>query len=159
MRGFVRLAAAAAAILLAACAPVNQAPSEPADPSRVEFMDSATFDHQLAEALHTSQDEVTVVPLAPVGLNQMPQRLDKWLSAVKESGGKVKAAPVETTADGGQARGIIGVVIDVVLSLFDLGREKALYSSAANYDAMLFYDKASGQVKEMVLRKRHKPEG
>lgn len=145
----------ALAATVSACLPAVEekpATASPVPASRIDFMDSMSFDQDLSNALVAQPPELKVVPLAPVSLNAMPERLDKWLSAIRQSGGSVKAVPSK-----GGGRGIFGAGIDVVVALFDLGRETVLYAPASGYDATIHYDKASGLVGEILLNRRGFP--
>lgn len=146
-------AVTALCLALAACLPaLEEKPATavpPAAATRIDFLDTMSFDQDLSNALTAQPPEVRVVPLAPVNLNAMPERLDKWLSAIRQSGGAVRAQAAK-----GNGRGILGAGIDVVVALFDLGRERVLYAPAAAYDATIQYDKASGTVGEIILARR-----
>lgn len=57
--------------------------------TRLSFVDLSKFDTELHAALTQQQGPVTVVFYDPVSPNQLPERLQKWLSNVEQSGGKV----------------------------------------------------------------------
>ncbi|MDH3704344.1 MAG: hypothetical protein OEU46_23850 [Alphaproteobacteria bacterium] len=115
----------------------------------VAFIDSSTFDTDLHSALSRDPGTVHVTPAAPFSLNKIPPRIDKWLAAVKSSGGKVAARQDTALA----TRGLIGMVIDVVVALFDQAAEKALYAPAEKYDATLYYG-ADGKVDRVLFTRK-----
>ena len=56
----------------------------------VSFIDLESFDADLALALRSSPDPITVDFLEKPSPNDTPERLQKWVSQVRENGGKVK---------------------------------------------------------------------
>jgi hypothetical protein len=113
------------------------------------FIDSSTFDSDLHDALSKEPGTVHITPAAPFSLNEIPPRMDKWLAAVKSGGGKVAARQDTAVA----TRGLIGMVIDVVVALFDQVAEKRLYAPAENYDATLYYG-ADGMVDRVMFTRK-----
>jgi len=77
---------------LSAC---SSAPTEPPKPV-VTFIDLQKFDDQLSASLSEIKDPVAVNFYSPVTPNEIPQRMQKWLAMIEQSGGKVNV----TTPDG-----------------------------------------------------------
>jgi len=130
-------------------APGTQVATKSDEIATVSFIDSATFDIDLHDALSKTPGTVHVTPAAPFNLNKIPPRMDKWLAAVKSGGGKVAARQDTAVA----TRGLIGMVIDVVVALFDQAAEKALYAPAENYDATLYYG-SDGKVDRVLFTRK-----
>ena len=67
---------------------------------KLSFIDIGSFDRELAESLNAPLDSVVVVFYEKVSPNKIPERLQKWISAVERSGGSVKieTPPNEPTA-------------------------------------------------------------
>ncbi len=85
---------------------------------------------------------------AGFNLNKIPERVDRWLFAIKESGGKVVAEPVAP-----KTRGLISALIDVVVAIFVKLDEMRLYGPSENYDATLLY-REDGMVNKVVFDRR-----
>ncbi len=64
-----------------------------ANKSEVKFIDLTKFDHELYQALNTTEPEIKVVMFEKVSPNNTPDRLQKWLNAVEKNGGKVEIEP------------------------------------------------------------------
>ena len=76
-------------LALSGCATKN--PAEGATVSgEVQFLDSFSFDRKLSASLGAGQPQVDVLFPAVITLNNIPERMDKWLSKVEKFGGKVE---------------------------------------------------------------------
>lgn len=114
------------------------------------FIDSFGFDVDMSTAMRQGYRKIFVAPSTPFTTNAIPERLDKWLFKIKESGNTVVAQavpPENMVAD----RSIIGAVIDVVVAMFSAVKEKALYDPAEHYSATLMFYSDSGKVKTVVF--------
>jgi hypothetical protein len=118
----------------------------------IVFLDSVAFDSDVSESMWEQNREIVILPSSPFTLNEIPPRMEKWLSVIKESGGQVKAKelPPKTQL---AMRGIIGALIDIVVAIFGAVKEQALYGAAKYYDATLEYRKESG-VERVVFSHR-----
>jgi len=84
------------ALLLSACTgPVPMSPSAAASAAspQLSFVDLPKFDRDLSTSLGASFKTVNVAFYEKVSPNQVPERLQKWLSAVERSGGAVRVNP------------------------------------------------------------------
>ena len=115
--------------------------------------ESLLFDSKLSLALRNSEDEFVLETPKGVKLTKIPEKLDKWLSRVKESGGTVKAQALPEPGEM-KTRGIFGVLLDVVLYLLGVAKEELTYGPADDYNAMLHFDKKTGEVKHIVFYKK-----
>jgi len=61
----------------------------------VVFSDLHTFDRELAQSLTAARDPVVVTSADRITQRQMPPRLEKWLAAVDDSGGKIETQSVD----------------------------------------------------------------
>jgi len=122
------------------------------DVPMLTFLDSSVFDRDLSDALRAHPHELHVNAPERFGLSHIPPRLEKWLSAVKDSGGTVKAQPVaqEPLA----MRGLLGMAIDLVVALFDAIHQGILYGPAHDYNVVLYYRQDTGIVEDTVFRRR-----
>ena len=78
-------------LLVSACStpsPTGQGSDEPKQ--KLSFIDINNFDRELTASLNAPLDSVDVVFYEKVSPNKMPERLQKWISAVERSGGNVK---------------------------------------------------------------------
>ncbi|PCI40516.1 MAG: hypothetical protein COA73_15655 [Candidatus Hydrogenedentota bacterium] len=167
-----RLLIAFTAFSLAGCQTVQKAPMEAAPmetssaevqamPSstvqiidatkEVTFLDLSGFDEDLSMNLGDRNKNVVVVAPAKFSLNNIPERLEKWLSAVKDSGGKVQAKEEKTTV---ATRGILGALIDLTVSAVKAKKGLDQLETAENYNVLLTYDKQTGQVKDVLFYHR-----
>ena len=70
---------------LSAC---SSTPKEPPKPI-VTFIDLQKFDDQLSSSLSGIKDPVAVNFYSPVTPNEIPQRMQKWLAMIEQSGGRI----------------------------------------------------------------------
>ena len=78
-------------LLISACStpsPTGPVSNEPKQ--KLSFIDIGNFDRELTASLNAPLDSVDVVFYEKVSPNKMPERLQKWISAVERSGGNVK---------------------------------------------------------------------
>ncbi len=87
-----------------------------------------------------------------VNLNAIPDDLDKWLSRIRDKGGAVKAAALDE--DGQSKRAWLGALIDVILFFVGLAKDEIVFSAVDDFDAVMFYDKVTGDVREIVFTRR-----
>ena len=119
----------------------------------VTFLDTTSFDSDLSQGLGGNNQEVVVDAPAKFNLNNIPDRMNTWFSKVQESGGKVQAQPIPQEGDMA-TRGILGLLIDVVVSLVDVVYERAMYGPAEDYNVLLHYDPKTGEVDRAVFYRR-----
>lgn len=113
------------------------------------FYDGSSFDNDLAQNLAMGPDRATV-RAAAVTINDLPERLGKWLAAVRERGGEVEFKGCgETTT-----RGLVGELIDVSMFAAAMMHEKITYSTVVGYDAVVNYEQASGRIRHIDFVKR-----
>ena len=81
-----RFVAAAILFALAACATPN---GEVTAKPRIDFVDVASFDTQLAVSMHDRLPRVEVQFYDRITPSKLPPRLQRWLMEVEQGGGKV----------------------------------------------------------------------
>ena len=76
------------AIFLAGCQ------SMPAEPPKqnITFIDTSKFDQEMSNSLSSDEKDISVNFYNVVTPNQIPPRMEKWLSEVDSTGGKVTIA-------------------------------------------------------------------
>jgi hypothetical protein len=115
----------------------------------VQFLDSRTFDSNLSDALRNQPWRVNVTPVAPFSVNEIPERLDKWLYVVQNSGGTVlvQEEPEEVL------RGGIAIGLGVAIEITEYVIKKRVLGKAKNYNVTLLYD-VDGQVQLVTFERR-----
>lgn len=131
--------------LLSACAAQN--PAAGASPQKeVQFLDSTSFDRKLSASLSVNEPEVTVLFPATITLNNIPERMDKWLCRVEKYGGKV-----EIQAEPEAGRGIISEIFGLFIKAYEAIEEAVIYTPAKNYNVMIYYKAKTGLVTRMAF--------
>ncbi|MBK7414851.1 MAG: hypothetical protein IPJ38_06755 [Dechloromonas sp.] len=125
--------ALAVTALLAACA--SEPPAPPPKES-VNYIDTTSFDRSLSSSLNADLETIEIPVTDRMSPVAIPDRLNKWLSAVDANGGniQVKQIPDEQGKQRGFPIAVIGLAIEVVRLLRGTSEER-LYKPAANYDA------------------------
>jgi hypothetical protein len=121
----------------------------PAVSQPIDFFDSQVFDATLGEALTAGQSTVEVKAISPFTVNQIPQRLDVWLSAaVHEYGGKVETKPDPAYP---QSKAIISELVDLAVQVYGAVQKEKTYGAAENYNLTVYYKPGTGTVTKMVF--------
>jgi len=139
------LAAGLTCLLLFACAPQNPAAGT-APQKDVQFMDTTGFDYKLSASLEAKQEQVDVLFPAVITLNNIPERMDKWLSKVEKFGGKV-----EIQAEPETGRGIITEIFSIFIKAFEAAEEKLIYAPAKDYNVLISYKAKTGFITRMTF--------
>jgi hypothetical protein len=77
-----------AALVFSGCSNLNQSQAKP----EITFIDTQKFDSELSSSLSSIKKPVEVNFHNPITPNEIPPRLEKWLSMVDKSGGKVNVS-------------------------------------------------------------------
>ena len=141
----------AAVVLGSAWIPPVQAADEKADPNKISFFDSSAFDLKMSRTLVADPPQVRIEFPSPVNVNQIPGRLDKWFYQVEKNGGTVELKEDESLP----TRGVLGMVLDLIIGVYELAKEHLLYSPVADYNAVIYYDKSNGNITYVLFV--HKP--
>jgi|GEM_PF-407586 len=138
-------------VALWACAPQN--PATGAEVLKeIQFLDSFSFDRKLSASLGTGQDKVDVIFPAVITLNNIPERMDKWLSKVEKFGGKV-----EIQAEPEQGRGLITEIFSFFVKIYEIAEENLIYAPAKDYNVLIGYKAQSGIVTRLSFVRKQKP--
>ena len=144
----VRAVALVVALALAAvgCAAPGRTAPQRATPGEIAFIDIDTFDRELAEDMRGKLDAVTVrFPNQPATVNDLPPRLQKWLSAVHRHGGGVS---VETSD--GYASKDVALVLSILVGGYKLVRDNMPSLLGRGYRAVITLDDGADGVVERV---------
>ncbi|KHD06256.1 hypothetical protein PN36_34185 [Candidatus Thiomargarita nelsonii] len=132
-------------ILLTACVS-NPTKTEPA--SYLKYINANSFDQRLSVAMEQETPEIEIGILSPFSSNNIPERLDNWLSAINENGGKVKPKP----ADGER------IIESLKIILGNIYQDFTRYAPAKNYSvAELIYrrnESGEAMIEKIILKKR-----
>ena len=118
-------------------------------PVQMVFLESGAFDESLSRSMRGASPKITVDVPAGFSLNKIPVRVDRWLSSVKQGGGKVVAKPENPP----KTRGLAAIVINVVIALIEKMEERQLYQPSQQYHATLLYSD-DGTVTKLVFDRR-----
>jgi len=143
---------------LVGCTPDNMIPSDwfptPEPPSTnrsaLEYFNSAAFDESLSQAMTQSDAEIEVAVLAPFSSNNIPLRVDNWLTAIKENGGDIYTKPVNGERD------MVAAAL-ALYSVYRLIKEKLRYVPAKKYHATLIYRQSENNdvlIEKMVFSRK-----
>lgn len=116
--------------------------------SSLPYVNTDAFDRTLSERLAARPANFEVLCPLPVSMKKLPERLDKWLSAIEKSGGTVKAVPVP------EARSFFSSLLELALKFYDLITGRDLYEPARHYDATVHYKRSSATVVKIVFTLR-----
>lgn len=143
--------AAAAEIQPEARAAKPAAPAAPAARPHVVFSDLPTFDHELAKSLSNAKDPVVVTSADRITLREIPPRLEKWLAAVDDSGGKIETLPADPAELQPRFIGLLFTLIGAIRQVRELAKAQQ-YAEARNFDVKIFYrtDNTGDRVVERV---------
>ena len=119
---------------------------EPTD-TELALYDSVTFDIRLSSALAAQPPLVTVKVIAPFNVNNIPERIDKWLHSVRKYGGNVELKP---DPDYPASRDF-GLIFDLIRNSYNLAKETLLYRNAENYNVDVLYKQGSGEVTKFIF--------
>lgn len=121
----------------------------------IDFVDLNSFDETLSARLRENRSEVTVTFEALTTINDIPERLRKWLTMVEKYDGNVE---FQEDSDY-QTRGIPGIFSIAAGAFFLVYKaisNKILYSPAKDYNATVRYIGGSGRITKVVfLHKVH----
>ena len=158
MNSFGRQALACALIVTALLAACASEPPAPPPKESVGYIDTNSFDRSLASSLNAELETIEIPVSDRMSPVAIPDRLNKWLSAVDANGGNIQVKQIPDE-QGGKQRGfpiaVIGLAIEVVRLLRGTPEER-LYKPAANYDADIMVRQGPNgeRVIERVLLKR-----
>jgi len=117
----------------------------------LEYLNSGYFEKKLSTAMSQKPATIEVKFLNSFSANDIPKRLDTWLTVIGETGGKVQTAP----ADG--ERNIVNWVV-TLYSVYQELKKELQYKPAQHYNAQLLYRHKNGKVViEKVLFTRRVP--
>jgi len=112
----------------------------------IPFLDLPRFDKELAQALNAGQAEVGVSFYGKVTPNDVPMRLQKWLTAIEQSGGRLDVSPPPGDVAPRNPVLLLGLVSGLWSALKTWGeiKESQVLQAAAGHQARLVLNKTEG---------------
>lgn len=151
-------------IALCAAFPVAAAAQDAKDPAApaeagvprqgLTFLDSKLFDSRLSQELGTGKDKIEVEVSGKVPLSAIPERIDKWVTRVAETGSvEVKETQALRT------RSLFGL-IPMLFSAFERASEERQLEPAKDYNATILYkrDATGDTIIDRIVFTRKKPQ-
>jgi hypothetical protein len=115
----------------------------------IPFLDLPRFDKELAQALNADQSEVAVRFYGKITPNEVPVRLQKWLTAIEQSGGRLDVTPPPGDVAPRNPLLLLGLVSGLWSALKTWGeiKESQVLQAATGHQARLVLNKTeSGEV-------------
>lgn len=144
----------AASALVAGCATAPTVSLDAPPSPSLPFLDVSSFDRELAASLRAGIDKVEVGFYDPVSPNQLPARIEKWIAAVQQSGGKITVQrPAGEPAPKGPLvlASLIGAAFNSAKTLAAIQQEQ-LFASAKGRDAVLVLERDQATSRVQVVR-------
>lgn len=110
--------------------------------NEIEFLDTGAFDSDLSSSMRAAISTITVTTLSPVTVNEIPERLEKWLAAVRENGGTINIEP--KTKSLVSVVGLLFSMLDEYSYLFNTTITNNQYSASVNYNVLISYQPDNG---------------
>ena len=149
---FLRILVVVFSLALASCAanvPLSSAVESTPTGAKLSFLDISKFDRDLSGSLQDKNTSVEVAFYDRVSPNNVPDRLQKWISVVEADGGKVlvEPPPNELVARSPfAALSLIGSLITSIKGFAQFNSEK-IYDSAKGRNAVISLERnVDGQV-------------
>ena len=108
------------------------------DPAELQYSDSSFFDQELSGTMKAEPKVIRVALATGFKVNgRVPQRIDKWLYTIQDSGGKVAAVQDPPPP---KTRSLITLLMGVAVQIWEAINQNRMYSPAKNYNATLLYN-------------------
>ena len=132
--------------------------SEPTN--QLSFVDIGKFDTDLSNSLSQKFESVNIVFYEKVSPNQMPARLQKWVSSVEQSGGQVSVEPPPGELAPKDPFTVIGLLSSIIGGAKNFAEFKTnrAYDVAKGRDAVISLErntKGEVVVAKIQFTKRH----
>jgi hypothetical protein len=126
----------------------------------LSFVDMEDFDQNLSESMSADLDTIQVKMIGPVSINQIPERLGKWLSVVRDKNGRVDLTktkkPRKSNGDNevGTSKLPILLILGALPSTYNFLKQESIYGIAANYNVSIFYNPDSGKIERLIFHRK-----
>ena len=124
-------------------------------PPEIPFIDTEQFDITLSASLREEVPDASVRIISRVSPDSVPERLDRWLYAVKRLGGEVTVTPDPERV--GQEKIIGDILVSIVVRGYQLIRDAFRYAPAMDYNVQVMYDPSDGHLTRVVFNRKPEP--
>lgn len=138
-------------LIISGCANTTQPIAEQGivDESELLFIDIDSFDKRLEAAMEGSVNKITIrFPGQSVTSNDIPVRLQKWLSAADSKG---KGLSMQST-DGIERKNILAF-LPILPKAYEMLKSRYQTSLVSNYEAVLYYNPSNAAINEIVFNR------
>lgn len=124
-------------------------------PSQLRFLDSDNFEAEFRAALAHGYPQVTIVFAGKdATLNNLPDRLDKWLTAVKKFDNRVDVEP-DPSISAVRGKGIgIGAVLSLGMTAYGIITQQLHYLPARDYHVAVFFHPEDASLTRTVFTRK-----
>jgi hypothetical protein len=118
--------------------------------ANIRFIDTEIFDKDLIQSMKANTETITVSIIGNISINNIPERLGKWLSIVMNKQGKVDFNTNERTT------GVepLSLAIGVLPTAYKFLKKEASYGLAGNYNVTIFYIQANGYINKIIFTRK-----
>ena len=145
---FLRTLGVVFSLALASCAanvPLTSAVEITAAGAKLNFLDISKFDRDLSGSLEDKNASVEVAFYDKVSPNNVPDRLQKWISVVEADGGKVLVEPPPNelvSRSPFAALSLVGTLVTSIKTFAKFNSER-IYETAKGRDAVISLERNS----------------
>jgi len=107
----------------------------PTEFSTLEYLDSDYFDNTLSTNMNGKHATIEVAFLTPFSSNNVPSRVDAWLTAIGNTGGEVEMEPAEGER---KERNLASLMLSLY-TVYQEIQKIVRYLPARHYNAKLLY--------------------
>ncbi len=111
------------------------------------FTNDRASDRKLSALFTEKRERVVVDAEAPFAADRPPVRLEPWLAELQRAGGSVARQEIKCTRGFGFLKKLLG-------GLFSKPSQPDLHASARGYDAILWTDAGTGEVRQIEFKHR-----
>jgi hypothetical protein len=127
---------------------------QPGDKLSVDFFDVRGFDRAISSGLKGDAQTITVQFQAPVTVNDIPERLNTWLTWVEKYEGSVEIQEDPGSPTRGVISGGLFLIIGAATGVYRAIKTQLLYGPVKEYQATVFYTKRDGTITKVVFTRK-----
>jgi hypothetical protein len=137
----------------------NSTPTKsPIELANVRFIDTEIFDKDLIQSMKANTETITISIIGNISINNIPERLGKWLSIVMNKQGNVYFNQIKSTniAQYERTTGVeaVSLMIGVLPTAYKFLKKEASYGLAGNYNVTIFYIRANGYINKIIFTRK-----
>jgi hypothetical protein len=129
------------------------------DLENIRFIDTEIFDKNLLQSMKANSETITISIIGQISINNIPERLGKWLSIVMDRQGNVYFNKIKSNTDIPlNERTIsaepVSLLIGVLPTAYKFLKKEASYGLAGNYNVTVFYIPENGLIKKIIFTRK-----